>query len=146
MRKVPAWMVAYAQVCREALGLADWPVAIVPVKRVDDSLSNGHGTTRALTTSSWRTLDAKLEIQRDLPADADGYVTLTHEFLHMALVHQDQAVYRILDLLPRKRRTFAEQLWRDGLEQTVERLARALTPVLRAQLPPPATKEPADGQ
>jgi hypothetical protein len=133
--ETPAWIVDYAQVCRRAFGLEDWPIAVIMQDCID-----GDDQTRALTTTAIRTLDARLQVRRDLTPGDDGYVTLTHEFLHMATIYADVMAYRIMDMTPKKHRALAERLWRDGLEQSIERLARALTPLLRAQLEEPKSE------
>jgi hypothetical protein len=132
---VPAWIAEYGAICSRALGLEGWPIVVVMADCIDND-----EFTRAQATSSSRALDGRIVVRRDIDPDDQGYITMTHEFLHLATVYQDTAVSRIIALLPRKRHAFARELWEDGLEPTIERLARALTPLLRAQLEEPKSE------
>lgn len=138
--ELPPWLFAHVQKCRDAFGIGgDWPVCIDLRDEVD-----GDPDTNGLTTTNHRYMTARVELRRDLDPAADGVKTVTHELLHAAQWQQLGAVWRILDLVPKKLRTHAEDLWRDGNERYIEQLARALTPLLQALDHPPTEDTDAD--
>lgn len=73
---------------------------------------------------------ATVKLRSDLSNNVEGSATIAHEMLHVAQAPEFMAVDRIIGLLPKKLRRHAYELWHDGNEQTTERLARALTPIL----------------
>lgn len=128
-RNLPKWAFTHVQKCRAAFGVgaAGFAFYSARCKAPGGSRANlgwGRGEPRYAR--------GQVQIRRDLARDDQGYEVLTHETLHAALGAQGQAVERILELVPKKRRAHALELWRDGNEASVTQLARALTPLLRS--------------
>jgi hypothetical protein len=128
-RELRKWQFAYIQKCREAFGVGYAGFAFYSnrCKKPGGSRAN-----QGWAQGEPRYERGQVQIRRDLAPDDAGYEVLTHETLHAALGPQGQAVDRILDLVPKKHRAHALELWRDGNEAAVTRLARGLTPLLRA--------------
>lgn len=120
MADLPDWLEAYAQDLRTLFGLADWEI-VVKLVRVPggDPTNEGHSRT------DFRYLSATIELNRKLPKEGLRAV-LMHEMLHVVLAPIEQAYARICELVPEPLRGHALNLHDDGLEQTIERLTRAL--------------------
>ena len=116
---IPDWIMQHAQKCRVAFNLEQWPINLCMVDSVDGGKEFKGEYIYAMAHTDPRSLDARIEIRRDLETLPFSYVTITHEFLHCATVYQDRSVRRIIELLPKKQRGYAWQLWRDGNEQTI---------------------------
>lgn len=128
-RKLPKWAFEHVQKCRHAFGIG-YEGFVFYSHRC--KAPGGAKTNMGYASASTRYERAVVEIRPDLPHDETGYEILTHETLHAAMGPMGQAVERIIELVPKKQRDHALELWRDGQEATVTRLARGLTPVLRA--------------
>jgi hypothetical protein len=129
MAEIPVWAFAHIQKCRDAFGVGYEGFAFYSSRC---KAPGGSQVNLGWGQGEPRYERGQVQIRRDLAPDAQGYEVLTHETLHAAMGAQGQAVARILDLVPRKQRKHALELWRDGNEATVTRLARGLTPVLCA--------------
>jgi hypothetical protein len=125
---VPAWLLTHAQKCRVAFGLEDWDIVPGFTQLGEDDHTQVAGVTHANPRYQHGTVDFLWSIQDD---DA-GHRIVTHELLHCAQAYEEQAVARIIELVPKARRKHAWALWRDGNEQATQRLARGLTPLLQA--------------
>lgn len=117
---LPQWIEDYAQECRMLFGLDDWQIV---VKTVD--APNGDKGNEGFSWVDVRYITARIELRRDLDMNKMRHVTM-HEFLHVALAPIAQAHLRVPNLIPKSHRKHARQLLDDGVEQTIERLTRAL--------------------
>jgi hypothetical protein len=121
--EIPAWLEAYAQECRVLFGLEVWDIVVRLVDRPGEEDGNeGHVTVNT------RYLAATIELDRAKADDqAQMRRVVMHEMLHVAFAPISRAYLRTMDLLPKKAlRRHAEQLYEDGIEETIERLTRAL--------------------
>ena len=129
-RDLPKWAFAHVQKCRQAFGIGYAGFEFVA------GVHKTVGGNKAIAGQVWthnRYERAVLHLKRGFDKGSDDpYEVLTHECLHAAAGAQRAAVDRILDLVPPKLRAHAEELWQEGNEATITRLARALTPVLRS--------------
>lgn len=127
---IPDWLRTYIDRAADALGLGHvtlcYRLKQLPRRRRG---MGGDGQTHCV----WQYNRVEITFDVALGPDAYGYATVTHELLHGSLMSIERAVDRIIDLVPPGQRPHALRLWQDGNEEAVERLARHLTPVLRAQ-------------
>lgn len=129
MSKKPAkWIMRHADKCKRAFGLSAWGIYlhIVPDLQVDDSNALGQHRT------SYRNITSDIDLNTTLEGDALGHSVITHELLHVAMIERDVAFRRVLDFVPDEHKAHCEALYKDAKEHCTERLARSLTPVLRA--------------
>lgn len=126
---LPEWQFAYIQLCREVFGIGGM-VDHLSTQLCDEVAGNPNAFGETQTVP--RYLEAVITLKRGVSESDQGYEDLTHEVLHAAMPLQRQAVTRIIGLLPPKLHAHAWDLWTDANEPTVTRLARGLTPVLRA--------------
>jgi len=124
----PRWMRRHVKRCRAAFGIAHAGFDLTVV--LTDVVDNDPDCV-GLTTTSVPYDRAEVTLRRDVVNNPDRYEIITHELLHAATGPQREALDRILDLVPKKHRTHAEELWMTGNEATITRIARALTPLLR---------------
>ncbi len=122
-------MIAHAQKCREAFGTGG--LFTEHVLKVSDA-PGGSRQNLGYTVSNYRYDSATVTLRSDLQPDALGYETVTHEEIHVALAPIAEAVQMIIDMLPKKQRKHALELFQSGNERAITPLARALTPVLRS--------------
>lgn len=128
-RDLPKWAFKHIQKCRTAFGIGYEGFAFYSHRCKAPGGSKGNMGYAAAETRYER---GTVEISPTLQRDDQGYEILTHETLHAAMGPMGQSVERIIELVPKKQRAHALELWRDGQEATVTRLARGLTPLLRA--------------
>lgn len=144
-KQLPRWASAHVKTCRKHFGIAgkDFEFFCSLHRQVGDD-PNTAGTAY----TSARYLRAVIRLRRRLfrRPTPQGFEILTHECLHAAMGPQVAAVDQILGLVPEKLRQHALDLWGDGYEPTVTRLARALSPLLqRATRKPKRKKVPPHG-
>lgn len=120
MSDLPDWLTAYAQDCRVLFGLEAWDIVVKLVKAPDNDLEKeGHASINI------RYLTAKIELNESMP-DEGFRAILMHEMLHVALAPIEQAHLRIRELVRPRLQEHADELFADGLEQTIERMTRAM--------------------
>lgn len=127
MEHLPKWLYRHVQKCQSAFGLGGREFRVLVQQR---KCLDADPTLAGDCTSSARYLRATVRVRRDIQPDADGYERVTHEMLHAAMFRNHEAVTRIIGLLPKRQRALAWDLWYDGNEATVTRLARGLAPLL----------------
>ena len=118
----------HAKKCKAAFGLWDWRIDVSRVdklKRKGDACLGYHNTVH-------RTLSRNIEYNSSLKDDSLGHDVITHEFLHVALIEPDIAFGLVMDFVPEKYRAHCQELYTEAKEHTTEKLARSLTPLLRA--------------
>jgi hypothetical protein len=130
MPEIPDWLKAYMDYAAGVLGL-DHLTLYYRLKRLGKAKG---GRVGGEARSNWRYNFAHIDFDQEIEPDAWGYETATHEMLHVSMLPMARAVERILDLVPKRERAHALELWADGNEEAVTRLAHYLTPVLRAQM------------
>jgi hypothetical protein len=128
-RTLPKWAATHVQKCRAAFGIG-YDGFVFYAHRCN--APGGSKANAGFALAEPRYERAGVELRPDLACDDQGYEILTHETLHAAMGPMGQSIERILELVPKKRRAHALELWRDGQEATVTRLARGLTPLVRA--------------
>jgi hypothetical protein len=119
--ELPSWLTEYAQDCRKLFGLDEWEICVKLVKHPggDDVEREGH------CALNYRYLTATIELNETM--EEDGLrSTLMHEMLHIVLAPIEQAHDRITELVKKGLRRHVAELMDDGIEQTIERLRRAL--------------------
>ena len=123
------WVVAHVQKCRDAFGIggADFEFHLEWADLVD-----GEEGVAGATYNDPRYHRARVILRRGLSETDRHYTVVTHEVLHAATGEMRQALNRIIELVPPHLRDHAEELWCDGNEAVVTRLANHLTPLLRA--------------
>lgn len=125
---LPPWLLSYAQDCRDLFGLGDWYINVKLVRAPGDDLEReGHSRLNI------RYLSAHIELCNGMPDEGLRH-TLMHEMLHIALAPIELAHNRIRELVKEKYREHLDELFADGLEQTIERLTRALQQRIKAPL------------
>lgn len=131
---VPDWIYNHAQKCKQAFGLWDWSIGVKMVRK----LKHNGELVSGLHSTQYRTLDSIITL-RDTLADNDfGYSTVTHEFLHVALIEPDVAFRQIMTFIPEEHHAHCRDLYDTAKEHTVEKLARSLTPMLQSVQEPEA--------
>lgn len=120
MLELPAWVEAYVQECRVLFGLADWEIVV----KMSDA-PGGETTYEGHSSVDVRYVRATIELNPNY-SDSEIRSTLMHEMLHVALWPIAQAHLRVPMLVPKAQRKHARTLLDDGVEQTIERLTRAL--------------------
>ena len=124
---LPDWLQAFADRAVVLLALDKWPMKIRLVRAPGgDPEREGHSIVNT------RYLTAQIEINEIMTREG-LQSTLLHELLHVALAPIEQSHLRVIELTPRKLRKHADELFSDGIEQTVEQLTRALLPVVQAE-------------
>jgi hypothetical protein len=116
--------VAYAELCRTALGLQEWKIWLS-----EHDAPGGDADTAGYTDLDTRYLRATITLLRGLRPERVREVLL-HEMLHVALAWLDQAVRNIVMRLPTDDQTYVFALYGEMEDQTIERLVRALGPHL----------------
>jgi hypothetical protein len=127
--KTPPWVFAHVQKCRDAFGIgyAGFEFHLEWADVVD-----GEAGVAGSTYTDPRYHRARVILRRGLKATDRNYTVVTHEVLHAATGEMRQALDRIIELVPPHLRDHAEELWADGNEAVITRLAVGLTPLLRA--------------
>ena len=128
---LPQWLEDYAQECRVLFGLEVWEIVVNVVDAPDGDKDND-----GFSWVNVRYLSAKIELRRD-QTDVQFRSVMMHEMLHVALAPISQAHMRLFELLPKKLRRHVKDICNDGLEQTIERLTRAL----QREITPSKTKD-----
>lgn len=127
---LPPWLLAYAIEVRDLFGLGDWYINVKLVRAPNDELENeGHARI------NMRYLSAHIELCESIPKDGLRH-TLMHELLHVAFGPLELAHSRMRELAKEKHRDHLDELFHDGLEQTIERLTRALSRTIKPSAPP----------
>jgi hypothetical protein len=116
--------VAYAELCRTALGLQEWKIWLS-----EHDAPGGDSDTAGYTDLDTRYLRATITLLRGLRPERVREVLL-HEMLHVALAWLDQVLRNIVMRLPADDQTCAFALYGEVEDQTIERLVRALRPYL----------------
>lgn len=121
----PQWINNYVQFLVEAFGLENWEVTVKMERTIgeDDRLGEAAVQSRYMT--------ADIQLRDTLEEDREGIETVVHEMLHLTQAPQDLAVDRIIDMVPKKLRNHARELYADGNEMTTTNLSRALAKVLK---------------
>lgn len=128
---LPQWIEDYAQEVRALFGLESWEIVVkLSDNPGNDRESEGHSSVDV------RYLTAKIELGRSLDTEKMRTVMM-HEMLHVAFAPIEQAHLRVPQLVPKAQRKHARTLLDDGLEQTIERLARGL----QRGIKPPTTED-----
>ena len=126
---LPLWLEAYAQELRTLFGLEAWEISVKLVRAPDDDLEKeGHSVI------NYRYLSARIELCESMSDEGKRHI-LMHEFLHVVLAPLEQTHSRIRELVKTKRREHLDELFADGLEQTIERLTRALQREIKPSKP-----------
>lgn len=125
--KPPKWMREHVDHCTRAFGLEKWRIELHPVDTIDDE-----PTTTARVYLRTPYLIADILVRVDADPEYNGYIALTHEMLHIAIAQQDHAVKQMSTCLPKRERKTMHAVYVDAQEQDVERMARALTPLIRS--------------
>ena len=122
----PDWLQAFADRASALLGLDKWPITYAMSRApAGDVEREGHSIVNV------RYLTAHIELNNSMTPDGLRS-TLLHELLHVALAPIEQSHLRVVELTPKKLRKHADELFSDGIEQTVEQLTRALLPLVQA--------------
>lgn len=125
---VPDWIYKHSQKCKQAFGLWDWSIGVRMVNR----LKHNGEVVAGLHSTQYTTLDSIISLKATLTDNDFGYSTVTHEFLHVALIEPDIAFRQVMDFIPEKHRAHCRNLYDTAKEHTIEKLARSLTPMLRS--------------
>lgn len=123
---LPDWLQAFADRAVVLLGLDAWPIRMRLVRA-----PGGDPEREGQSVVNTRYLTAQIEINEIMTREG-LQSTLLHELLHVALAPIEQSHLRVVELTPRKLRKHADELFSDGIEQTVEQLTRALLPLVQA--------------
>lgn len=118
---LPEWLEQYIQDTRTLFGIGDdWHIVvqIVPAPG-DDHTREGH------CELNMRYRTAKIYLNSAMTEDGLKH-TAMHELLHVAFAPLELSQLRVLDLVPEELRGHAQELFADGIEQSVEGLTRAL--------------------
>lgn len=108
------------QKIHDILGLDGYAIVVAP----KDSIESGN--LMGITYMSHSSLDALINYKSELNG-WDLAVTLAHELIHVALAPLDcHFQQRLVTMIPKNQRKLARGLYHDHLEETVERMARAL--------------------
>jgi hypothetical protein len=113
-------LAAYAERCRDLLGLAEWDISLS-----EDDAPGGERGTVGHTILDTRYIRATVTLLRDRTPEQKRR-TIRHEFLHIALAWVDQAARHIIMKLPEDDRAWAWSLYGEAEDGTIERLVRAL--------------------
>ena len=109
------------QVIRSAYGdLAEWRCWL----RVADDPGGNEGAD-GMASQEPRYRKATITIRRGLSEQREREV-IAHELAHILLGTVDQALNRIIDLVPEHQHEHAQELYSDGIEPVCERLAFAV--------------------
>ena len=122
---LPQWIEDYAQEIRTLFDLDVWQIVVkLSDSPGNDRANEGHASVDV------RYLTARIELN---PAFSEERMraTLMHEMLHVAFAPIAQAHLRVPALVPKGQRKHARTLLDDGLEQTIERLTRALQKAIK---------------
>lgn len=131
---LPHWLIAYAQDCRRLFGIGDeWYISIKLVRAPGEDLEK-EGQSRI----NVRYLTAHIELCESMSEEGLRH-TLMHELLHVAFAPLELAHNRMRELVKEKHHAHLDELFADGLEQTIERLTRALEREIKP--PAPASSE-----
>lgn len=132
----PPWLLDYIRLCQERLRLQHWHihVTLTDAPNVHNEYAIATTSTVAGSVSAW------MRFKNDIAPDRDGYVTATHEVLHLAFAAMDWAVDRAIHKQPKHRRADIRHAYSTGYETGIDHLAEAL-----AGLWMPAPGEPAPG-
>ena len=124
----PKWLCEFTHRCVDALGLDKWDLYLIMRDRVE----NEEGCTLDGKADSNPTyMFANVYFPYGIEETNYGYGVVLHELMHVALAQQDNAVQRIIELVPAELQDHANELWRHGNEHDIEMVSRSLATVLR---------------
>lgn len=129
----PPWLTDLARHYRDLFGIGAWYINVKLVRAPGGDIDK-EGQSRI----DLRYLSAHIELCETMPEEGLRH-TLMHEMLHIALAPIDLAHSRMREMVKKKHRDHVDELFADGLEQTIERLTRAL----ERHIKPPPTQEQA---
>jgi hypothetical protein len=125
--ELPAWIREYAHALVDAFGLDEWTIYVRVVRHFSEEdterVAPGHRLDGQSNVNT-RYLSAAVDLSADLDPNGGGDVTVCHEFLHVLQGPVLTAMDRIMELVPPRLQNHALELFTDGNEQFVERLAR----------------------
>ena len=123
--EAPEWMEKWAGYVQDALGITEDVVFGARPKPGGERRNDG------FTLSEVRYNRATVIMKEGLEDRYQTYQDVLHEYLHIALGPAANSVGYLLRMLPDKaQRELGLDLWLDGVESSIERLARALGPRL----------------
>lgn len=127
---VPKWIQEYSKVLAEVLGSGG-----ADVTWIMNPCPGGSERTAGYTTVEPEYCRATIELRPDIRPNLEGYNVLTHEWMHVVLVHITEAGGTVYQALPRGiARKVAKRVWSKGVERNASALASNLTPFLMAEL------------
>ena len=125
----PAWLMAYSLKVKDALWLNEWHVT---VKMDDLSGEDTDGIVTADCTPSTPYLSAviRFDPKHFRNPTPEAKTIIIHEYLHIVMGRSQRVADRTLELTPKKFQNFLDESRKDACEETIERLARALYPLI----------------
>lgn len=85
-----------------------------------------HEHSIAITSTIAGSMSAYMRFRDDIAPDHDGYVTVTHEMLHLVFVHLDWVMDAGMDTLPKKYRQQVYHWYNPNYETGIDHLAEML--------------------
>jgi hypothetical protein len=121
---VPQWITEYIRQCQERLGLQAWNIKVT----LTDIPNRHHNNSVAITSTIAGSMSAYMRFKDDIAPDHDGYVTITHEMLHLVFARLDWSMDAGIETLPKKHRRAVYQMYNPHYETGIDHLAEMLAP------------------
>lgn len=93
-----------------------------------DTPNRHHNNSVAITSTIAGSMSAYMRFKDDLAPDHDGYVTITHEVLHLVFARLDWSMDAGIETLPKKHRRSVYQMYNPHYETGIDHLAEMLAP------------------
>lgn len=127
--QAPAWLMAYSLKVKDALWLSEWHVTV----KMDDlsgEASGGIVTADCTPSTPYLSAVIRFDPKHFQGPTREAKTIIIHEYLHIVLGRTQRVADRTMKLTPKKCRGFLDEMRNDACEETIERLARALYPLI----------------
>jgi hypothetical protein len=128
MSNPPEWIIRHVQDARDLFGIGgpEWHIYV----ELNDR-PNGSDSYNGFASVDYRYLNANIEFNRGLEDDEVGQQVIYHEVLHISHQVVDDVALDAINRLPEAEQEIYRQLYKDAVEQFIQRVSRSIVYRLR---------------